>query len=638
MRKGKPMSTCAAAAALALLCAGLSPAAPLQSGDLLGGHRIRGVFISPDGRHLAMIAADRDSTSVEVIDRSRSSAPRTVFRSDSRQRFKPLWCHWAHESRLLCGIQGVANLQGRPLPVTRLLGVDADGRNLRQLTGTFREITAQGQDDVIDWTPDDRDGVLIEMDENGDGYPTVFRLDINNGQLRVDTPQRPPIRIFATDGRGQVRLGWGSEGTRISYLSRLDNDREWQLLSQAEAYSAADVFKPIAAIAGTNFIYASRDHDGFNALWKVDLTEHEGPQLIYRHPGSDLGDTLFSPQGALVGVRYQEARPGAHYTDPRVAQLMAAVNAQRPDHVNRVADMSGDASLVIIVSESDLQPPQFFLCQLRDGQLSMELLGNLQPNVDIARLTPMLPISYAARDATRIPGYLTLPKISAGKPPLVVMPHGGPYSRDNWGYDSMVQFLASRGYAVLQVNFRGSTGQGTNWFKAGFQDWGGQPFDDVIDGVRWATTSGEVDPHRVCIVGASYGGYLSLMAATREPGLFRCAVSIAGVSDLPELQNQRQRLVNGAIANLGLGNDRERLIDTSPRNNAAALSIPLLMIHGERDYTVEATQTRLMAAALRSAGKPFEVVYLPQADHQFRDYDSMRTLLDSLDRFLKEKL
>lgn len=623
---------------LAALLAGAAVAAPIDSGTLLGGHRVRGVFISPDGRHLAMIAVERGTTAVEVRDRMQGTPPRAVYRADIRQPYSPTWCHWANDSRLVCGLQAVGTLRGNPLSVTRLIGVDADGGNLRQLTGGARGAPAQGQDDVIDWTPADRDGVLIEIDDDGDGYPSVFRLDVNNGQQQLVTRQHAPIRVFATDSQGQVRLGWGSEGTMLSFFTRLDGDAEWKMLSRGEAYSNADLFKPIAVIAGTNFAYASRDQDGFNALWKIDLSARQDPQLVYRHPGTDLADTLFSPQGALVGVRFQEARPGAWYTDTRVSQLMAAVNAQLPEHVNRVADMSDDASLVIVVSDSDVQPPQFYLCQLREGRLVMELLGSVQPMVDAGTLAPMRPVSYPARDGTQIPAYLTLPRNGAEKPPLVILPHGGPYSRDNWGYDTMAQFMASRGYAVLQMNYRGSTGQGTGWFKAGFRDWGGRPYEDVIDGAHWAIASGQVDPQRVCIVGASYGGYVALQAATHTQQLFRCAVSISGVSDLVELQNQRQRLVNGAIANLGLGSDRARLQETSPRNSAAQLSIPLLMIHGERDFTVSVTQTRLMAAALKRAGKPFKAVYIPQADHQFREDTSMRRLLDELDVFLKEKL
>jgi dipeptidyl aminopeptidase/acylaminoacyl peptidase len=189
------------------------------------------------------------------------------------------------------------------------------------------------------------------------------------------------------------------------------------------------------------------------------------------------------------------------------------------------------------------------------------------------------------------------------------------------------------------MEFRGSSGYGLDWWRAGFCDWGGLPYDDVIDGTRWALGQGYADPARVCIVGASYGGYLSLLAATRNADhLFRCAVSIAGVSDLLELRDNRRFFRHYQLANAGLASDTRKLREDSPRNHAAGVNLPVLLIHGDHDYTVEVGHTRMMDTALKRAGKPHETVIVEGADHYYRGDAELRMLLATLGTFLEKQL
>lgn len=247
----------------------------------------------------------------------------------------------------------------------------------------------------------------------------------------------------------------------------------------------------------------------------------------------------------------------------------------------------------------------------------------------------MRAINYPAKDGTVIPGYLTVPLGARTENlPLVVMPHGGPIARDSWGFDPWVQFLASRGYAVLQMNFRGSDGYGSDWYWAAHQDWGGLSYSDITDGTRWAIAQGIADPKRICIVGASFGGYAALLGATRNSDLYRCAVSIAGVSDLPEMLADDQRFTNGAIVRQQVGTDRAKLKEDSPRRHVEKVSIPVLMIHGDHDYTVEFDQTEMMASALKRAGKPYKTVKVAGADHHFSEDSDKRTLFTELETFL----
>jgi dipeptidyl aminopeptidase/acylaminoacyl peptidase len=252
------------------------------------------------------------------------------------------------------------------------------------------------------------------------------------------------------------------------------------------------------------------------------------------------------------------------------------------------------------------------------------------------------PISFPASDGTMVPGYLTRPSdiASIASTPLVVLPHGGPYARDQWGFDSWVQFLASRGYAVLQIEFRGSTGYGSDWFKEGFADWSGKPYSDVVDGTKWALSKGYGNASRTCIVGASFGGYMALLAATRnhESKLFKCAVSISGVSDLRELSKDRRWFGGWKIAQQSIGTDSDKLKADSPRTHASEVNIPVMLIHGDQDYTVEVDESFLIDDALTKFNKPHELVIVKGADHYFRDDAYLKAMFTAMDGFLSKHL
>jgi dipeptidyl aminopeptidase/acylaminoacyl peptidase len=252
----------------------------------------------------------------------------------------------------------------------------------------------------------------------------------------------------------------------------------------------------------------------------------------------------------------------------------------------------------------------------------------------------MRSISYPARDGTRIPGYLSTPRgASTSHLPLIVMPHGGPIARDTWGYFFLRQFLLSRGYAVLQMNFRGSHGYGGDWFFAAHQDWGGLTYDDVVDGARWAVQTGISDPDRVCIVGWSFGGYVALLGAQRNPELFHCAVDIAGVSDLGLLIDEGHQWLNGVgTLKKQVGVDPAKLKRDSPRLHAADFNVPLLMVHGQMDAQVPFEQSQVMDDALKHARVAHRFTVVPGADHSFSDVKDRATLLKETEDFLHEHL
>jgi len=634
-------------ATLALL--GLMPwrsfgASPPPLDAFFSGIRMDSPALSPDAHYLAAIVTASGRSFVAVRDLTQNSELRPVAVTRADDRFSPDWCAWAKPTRLLCGFVGIDSIFGDYTLVSRLMAVNADGSDVRILGNTSvasNTVRAQIQDEVLDLWPEDPRQVLIQLSEGRppSGFPDVYALDIYSGSRRLVVHGREPIQTFKTDGRGQVRLGYGARDTKVSFFARLDGERPWRELTRVESSGIADAFLPVAVVPGTNSAYAMRNYQGRRALWRIDLTDATEPALVFAHPAADLGRALFTSDNRLLGVSFQTDRPGCYYTDRDAARIYDAVRRALPGRTIRIIDMTPEGKVFLVEADSDVAAPLFYLMDTRSSPARLEGVGAGAPGLADYALAPAQPIGFAARDGVQIPGYLTLPvqRPASGPPPLVVLPHGGPYSRDSWGYDPWVQFLASHGYAVLQVEFRGSTGYGSEWLQAGFRDWAGKPYDDVIDGTRWALAQGHGDPRRTCIVGASYGGYIALLAATRGDGLYRCAVSIAGVSDLVELRNRAEIYLNSELAKAQMP-DPKKLKADSPRNHAAGVSIPILLLHGANDYTVEVAQTEAMDTALKRAGKPHETVIIKDTDHYFREDAARRTLFTNLGRFLDEQL
>lgn len=645
----------ASVSGLTLACASAIAAAPPTIEAFVSGAKVEQVSISPDGQYLALIIAQDGRRFVAVNDRRHPEVTKHVAEARAKDGFAPRWCRWAKAKRLLCSFAGLGTQAGHYYPVTRLVSLNADGTDLRVLTNARQTGGAQFEDGVLDWMPRDPRIVLIQVDEGAargdatmdvigggpDGYPDVYALDVFTGERRRVLREHVPIERFITDGRGNIRLGVGYQQDKIIQFARFEGDDTWHELSRVKAFESVQGFDPFAVVPDSNFAYAFANKDGRQAVWKIDLTDKRDPELLFSHPDVDVDDPLFSADGRLLGIAYDAERPGAYYSDAHAAAAYAALRNALPGHSIVIVDATPDDLTYVVRAERDDTPPFFLLLTLKPGGAALEVLARSAPGLVGTALATKNFVTFKARDGTKIPGYLTLPVASATnvKPPLIVLPHGGPQARDSWGFDAWSQFLASRGYAVLQVEFRGSSGYGEAYWRAGFRDWGGLPYTDVVDGVRWALAEGYADHSRVCIVGGSYGGYLAELAATRnEDGLFRCAASIAGVSDLVELRRESRFFRHWEIANASLASDGKVLKEQSPRTHAAQVNIPLLLIHGDRDYTVDVEHTKMMDAALSRAGKPHRTVYIEGADHHFREEAHQRKLYEELAAFLDASL
>lgn len=620
------------------LAAGSSAATTIPIKSFARIPAIRSVAISPNGERLLYITGHEDREILITMAISGESPPHPVVGSKPGE-FDLKWCGWANDERILCGVAATRIIQGKLFPISRLIAVNADGSKLKVLIQNTDAGDAQFHDEILDWTPAEPESVLIELDADRTGHPAVYELNVDGGRRVMRVRPHSSIRTFSTDGAGNVRLGIGfhSNSTTLQYFARLDNEKKWLPLTKVDRFNSGGALTPFAVIPGTNRAYASGVYEGRDALWEMDMTDETDPKLVFSHPLVDAATPLLTPDRKLIGIWYETDRPFVYYTDEDTRALIKAVNKALPDTFNYISDYSQDRKTFVIRAASDVEAQTFYLLSSETNKLSR--IRTAYPELDPKALGRMQSITYKARDGVEIPGYLTAPVgIRAEKLPLIVMPHGGPISRDSWDFDFLRAFLVNRGYAVLQMNFRGSSGYGDAWYSDAHQDWGGLTYNDITDGTRWAIQQGLADPERVCIVGWSFGGYAALLSAVRNNDLYRCSASIAGVSDLKDLVREARYYFSKAFIREQIGTDKQKLIEDSPVRHAEKIDMPVFLIHGDQDVQADVEHSRQMASALKKADKPYKAIYLKDATHQLRRESDRVTLLTELEKFLSEHL
>jgi dienelactone hydrolase len=602
------------------------------------GAQVHSVSISPNGNRLAMIVTADGKDFVAVKDRTTATPAAPVLAPNEKDDFRPAWCRWANDDRLLCSFVGRERDKylNKVFPVTRLVAVNHDGSQQKKLLQNPFQPSGQINDRVIDWTPADPRSVLIEKFNPRIGL-RVLKLDVYSGETGIHEMGRAHIGAFGTDGHGNVRLGWGGERLKNYYFAKLEGEKEWRELARVTTLSSDEGFMPLAVIRGTNYAYAMRDHEGRAALWKIDLADKENPQLVFASSRVDVRP-VYTPDNRILSVLPDSGSKDAFYLEPGGELLGEVLGRVFKDKMYYIQDMTADMKVVVVMAHSDVLAPEFHVLDMTGPKANLQRIGSRFPglaNTDLARTEY---VHYPARDGTPIPAYLTRPVNSNGPVPLIVMPHGGPWARDSWGFDSWVQALAREGYAILQMNFRGSGGYGKKWREASYKDFGGLPYSDTIDGLKWAVAQKYADPARICVMGGSFGGYLSLLAAVRDSPLLKCVVSVAGVSDLSELKNDSSFFGSQLVYEDLIGKDPVKLKAQSPRFHAANAAVPVLLIHGVEDYTAEPDQSEFMAKALAAANKPYKLVLMPDTDHYFRTQAQQRQLFTEITDFVRPLL
>ena len=481
------------------------------------------------------------------------------------------------------------------------------------------------------------------------GLPgALLRVDSRTGrrtQLSVGKPESAPNERWVVDRDGVPRVFVATSENKARVHYRKDADSPWQKL---------DEYSTLAHGAWTPIEVAEDDRTLYVASWKAndkaqvvryDPEARAFGEVLAAHPQVDLTRLLRTREGKLVGVAYDADKGATAWFDEDFAKVQAAIDRALPQTVNNL-NWSRDRQRFIVTAHSDVLPAAFYLFDRKSGKLNW--LADSRPWIDPEKMSPMQPVRYKARDGLEIPAYLTVPKGSTGKNlPMVVMIHGGPWvSGDHWGYNAEVQFLASRGYAVLQPNFRGTTGYGWKHFSSSFKQWGLAMQDDIADGTQWAIDQGVADPNRICIYGASYGGYATMMGLAKTPDLYRCGINYVGVTDLNLFATATwsdfaysEFLSYGIKDMIGdLTGDLERLRTTSPVEMANRIKAPVLMAYGTADRRVVPEHGTRMKAALEKAGRTPEWMMVAGEGHGFREMKNQERFYGAMEKFLAENI
>lgn len=613
--------------------------------------------LAPDGQHAAYVMPGSGKSTIGVISDPDGGDPRPIVKADGN----PLHvtrCGWSAKDRVVCKEFGISWAEGLDkVPFSRTVAFDADGKNIqflgRKATGATR--ISQFDGDVIDWLSGNDAMVLMTRDyvpESDAGSHVASSLDgigvdlvdTRTGRGKaVELPARNATD-FISDGRGVVRImvrdEHRSDGTTLngvtSYFYRSASEREWKPFSQTGPKS--DGLRPIAVDGTANMAYALKSLDGRDALYKVALDGSMKTELVYANPTVDVaGVVTIGRGGRVIGASYITDRRQVEYFDPEYKALARALAKALPQlPLIYLLSASADEKQILVFAGSDVDPGHYYY--LNRANHHLDELSPARPELEGMTLSTVKSITYPAADGTMVPAYLTLPPGSDGKHiPAIVMPHGGPASRDEWGFDWLAQFFAQRGFAVLQPEFRGSSGYGDGWYEQnGFKSWKAA-VGDITDGARWLEKQGIADAERMAIVGWSYGGYAALQSNVVDPALFRAVVAIAPVTDLDRFKNEARYFTNVKLVADFVGSGAH-VVEGSPARHADRFQAPVLMFHGDQDINVDIAESRAMDKALRGAGKSSELVIYKGLDHQIDDSDARADMLAKADAFLRANL
>ncbi|MEM8816305.1 MAG: S9 family peptidase [Pseudomonadota bacterium] len=604
----------------------------------------RYVRLSPDGSRVAAIAnIVRDEFKGKVLlQKELSTGERTLLMSLPDGDFKMNWIRWASNEKLLVSFRTRESQLGTPFTSTRMLVIDVDSKESASVISKAALHRAdrlpQFQDRVVDLMPDDDEHILLQADLQGPNKHGVYRVNLNTGRLKIIRRGREGVYSWLTDRQHRVRVGIYEDGTTRRVYEQDVDGKNWRMLWEYEALSE-DSVRPMGFAADPDILYISAYHEGRQAVFRVNLADPAlQKELVFADDKLDVsGSLIYSPRSRdVVGIR--TGIGGAYeFWSEEHKSLVDAVNRALPDYYNGIVSLSEDEQRLVFFSENDTDAGVYYL--LDRSVMQMTAIAPRYNTLPPEAMAEKRAVQYEARDGTTIRAFLTTPKdTEAADLPTIVYPHGGPISFDSDRFDYWTQLFANRGYAVMQMNFRGSAGYGYDFMAAGFQSWGLQMQDDVTDATQWLIDNGIADPQRICIVGGSYGGYAALMGAATTPDLYRCAVSFAGVSDLAALLTTYRRYRNSDVTELQLGSRRRDLKARSPVSFAAEIDIPVLLIHGEHDVVVRVSQSRRMAKSLERNDK--DVTYIEQAegDHHLSTNEQRLEALLAIENFLAEHL
>jgi dipeptidyl aminopeptidase/acylaminoacyl peptidase len=581
--------------------------------------------ISPDGNSIAFMQPYQNRMNVFV--QPRAGGP--VVRVTSETERDVAGYFWKGSSRIvyLKDFKGDENYH--------LVAVDADGKNLVDLT-PFDKVRAG----IIDDRYENDDEMLIALNKRNAEVFDVYRIDINSKELALVAENPGNVTDWSTDHAGCIRLATATDGVNTSILHRPDENTPFKTVITT---NFKEQLRPLFFDFDNRLLFAASNIGRDKAaIVRVDPATAKEESLIFQHPEVDVAGLSWSRKRKVyTEVQFVTWKRERRFFDAEIEAIFGDLERQLPGYEIDLQSSNREEDIFVVAAWSDRTQGVRYLYEAATKKLTR--LAEIAPWLDERQLAEMKPISYEARDGRVIHGYLTLPRGCGRNLPLIVNPHGGPWARDMWGYDPEVQFLANRGYAVLQMNFRGSTGYGRAFWEASFKEWGRTMQDDVTDGVKFAVAEGIADPKRVAIYGGSYGGYCTLAGLAFTPELYACGVDYVGVANLftflktiPPYWKPMLDMFYEMVGNPET--DKELLAEASPVLHADNIRAPLLIAQGAQDPRVNVDESDQMVTALKKHGIDVEYIVKENEGHGFHNEENRFEFYEAMEKFLEKHL
>ena len=589
--------------------------------------------LAPGGKLVVAMASIAGKQELVIIKADGGGIVSRLPIGDGDLRF----VRWVNDDWLVATVGFEKPAQGAMGLATRLIAFRVDGSDAHILRDKSDGEVGFNMSDILWVARDGSPRILLSYQSSyyvsDPGFwPQVAMVDVATNDFNKILWSREGVSDWYADIDGNVRLGIGIEkgGLRYRALYRAHNKDNFNEFANVRRNE--ELIVPDAILAdGSAVAYSSRT--GYSTAYKLDLTTMNVGEKLFDGGVYDLsGIYLNGDRTKITGYSYTDTRRRVVWIDEMRKKLQAQLEANFPNKQVRIIGSDRNEKVFLFKAETASAPGAYYVYEA--GQ-PLTRLALENPVFGTRALAPVKTITYKARDGLTMTAVLTLPAgIDAKNLPVIVLPHGGPAARDDESWDWWTQFLADRGYAVIQPNFRGSTGFGEAFSDAGAGEWGHKMQDDVDDALAWLGQQGIGDVKRACVVGGSYGGYVAMRAAERNPDLYRCAVSFAGVSNLPEMIRFDRNFIGGLSTTAYWRERAEDVNDVSPINHAARTAIPILVIHGKKDRRVPFAQSKDYVDKLKKAGKQVEFFIQPEGDHHFSREEDRLTFLTQMEAFL----
>ena len=597
-----------------------TPLIPMQ--DFFRNPEKSSFKISPNGEHIAYMKPWKARMNVFVMDMNTKKEVRLT----SSQERGIYWFAWLNNNRI-----GYIKDEGGNENM-HFYAVNIDMSNEIDLT-PFENVQAR----IIDDLEDDPNHIIMGLNKRNPQIHDPYRINVNDGKMDMIAENPGNISEWMTDHDGKLRMAITSDGVNTSLLYRdKESDGFKPILTTDFKVSVAPLF---FTFDNKNLYVASNRGRDKTAIFEFDLNKSKEGKLIFEHDEVDVSGLMFSrKRKVLTGVSYTVAKNEMVFFDTLREGLQQKLEEKLPGYEVGITSFSEDETKAVVVTYSDKSRGTYYYYDLDKNKLIE--LGQVSPWLNEEDMCEMKPIHYKSRDGLIINGYLTLPNGTNGKNlPVVVNPHGGPWHRDSWGYNSEVQFLANRGFAVFQMNFRGSTGYGREFWEKSFKQWGKSMQDDISDGVNWLIDEGIANPDRIAIYGASYGGYATLAGLAFTPDLYACGVDYVGVSSLftfMESMPPYWELYRSMMYEM-VGHpekDKELLASASPLLHIDKIKAPLFIAQGANDPRVAKAESDQIVEALKNAGIDVPYMVKDNEGHGFYNEENQFDFYREMEKFL----